>query len=164
MYHEIGIQKLSPAQISRILNGHGVRVKHGTHHKIHASTEQHKKIMSAHKKGKAHTLTFDPYQIAQHQHLRGHKSMGEGEGMHSRHPVHTLPYHPVHPHHSMGEATYQHRVARRARNTFKPMAQLAHYAIPATLGALGGIAGTTLSGSPFGEIAEKWAGSNAGID
>jgi hypothetical protein len=116
MYHEIGIERLSPTQISKLLNGHRVRVKHGAGHKIHASQEQHKKIMSAHHKGKAHTLQFDPYQIAQHQHLRGHfKSHGEGEGM-------------------MGGSTYAQRLARRTRNTFKPVGQafqrLAHEASP----------------------------------
>ena len=79
MYHKIGIQRLSPTQISKLLNGHAVRVKHGQGHEIHASAEQHKKIMAAHRKGKAHTMMFDPYQISQHQHLRhGHRSHGEG--------------------------------------------------------------------------------------
>jgi hypothetical protein len=76
MYHKIGIQKLSPTQISKLLNGHKIRVKHGQGMEIHASQEQHKKIMSAHKKGKAHTMQFDPYQMAQHQHLRGKKGKG----------------------------------------------------------------------------------------
>ena len=90
MYHKIGIQRLSPTQISKLLNGHKIRVKHGQGHEIHASAEQHKKIMAAHRKGKAHTMQFDPFQIAQHQHLRhGHKPVhhapmhhgyGEGEG------------------------------------------------------------------------------------
>lgn len=79
MYHEIGIQHLSPTQISRILNGHAVRVKHGSGHKIHVSKEQHKKIMSAHRKGSAVNLTMDPFQISQHQHLRGH-THGHGDG------------------------------------------------------------------------------------
>jgi len=89
MYHKIGIQRLSPSQISKLLNGHRIRVKHGSGHEIHASAEQHKKIMAAHRKGKAHTLQFDPYQMAQHQHMRhGHHAhhahhahgYGEGEG------------------------------------------------------------------------------------
>lgn len=82
MYHKIGIQRLSPSQISKLLNGHKIRVKHGQGHEIHASEEQHKKIMAAHRKGKAHTMQFDPFQIAQHQHLR-HGSMhhGYGEGL-----------------------------------------------------------------------------------
>jgi AT hook motif len=85
MYHEIGIQKLSPAQISRILNGHSVRVKHGSHHALKVSHEHHKKIMSAHRRGAGVNLMLDPYAIQLNQHLRGHKqhlhkSHGEGEG------------------------------------------------------------------------------------
>jgi hypothetical protein len=76
MYHKVGIQKLSPTQISKLLNGHKIRVKHGQGLEIHASQEQHKKIMNAHKKGKAHTMQFDPYQIAQHQHLRKGGNVG----------------------------------------------------------------------------------------
>ncbi len=62
MYHKIGIQKLSPAQISKLLNGHAITVKHGSHHEIPVSHEQHKKIHSAHKKGKGVRITADPYQ------------------------------------------------------------------------------------------------------
>ncbi len=70
MYHPIGLDKLSETQISRLRNGHAVRVKCGNHHKLHVSEQQHKKIMSAHKKGKAHTLMLDPFQ--QHQMKNGH--------------------------------------------------------------------------------------------
>ena len=72
MYLESGIEKLSPTQVSKLLNGHGVRVKHGSHHKVHLSSEQHKKLHRAHAKGKASTITFDPFQIQSHQHLREH--------------------------------------------------------------------------------------------
>ena len=51
MYHEAGIEKLSKAQISKLLNGHRVRGKYGSHHKVHLSQEQHKKLHSAHNKG-----------------------------------------------------------------------------------------------------------------
>ncbi len=66
MYHEVGIAKLSPAQLSRLRNGHKVRVKIGNAHKINVSQEQLKKLNSAHKKGKAYTIVFDPYQIENH--------------------------------------------------------------------------------------------------
>ena len=66
MYHEVGIAKLSPAQLSRLRNGHKVRVKMGEAHKIKVSQEQLKKLNSAQKKGKAYTILFDPYQIEQH--------------------------------------------------------------------------------------------------
>jgi hypothetical protein len=71
MYTPIGIQQLSDKQISRLLNGHGVRVKHGSHHKVHLSSEQHKKLIRAHHKGAGVTLVLDPYQIEHHQCMRG---------------------------------------------------------------------------------------------
>jgi hypothetical protein len=150
MYHKIPISKLSHHQILKLLRGHRVRVKHGQGHTLHVSEEQHKKIMTAHRKGKAHTLQFDPFQIEAHEHLRGR--------------MHTLPYHPKHPHdeESMeGGSTYAHRVARRTRNTFKPLKDLAHYAIPATLGAIGRTAGT-FYGGPIGGIAGSTLGAYAG--
>ena len=70
MYHEIGIEKLSHAQILKLLGGKKIRVKHGSHHKIHVSEAQHKKIMTAHRKGAGCELQFDPYQIDNHQHIR----------------------------------------------------------------------------------------------
>lgn len=66
MYHPIGIQKLSENQLSRLRNGHPVRVKIGSHHKIHLSVPQLKKLHTAHKNGKASTITFDPYQKEAH--------------------------------------------------------------------------------------------------
>ena len=66
MYHPIGIQKLSENQLSRLRNGHPVRVKIGSHHKIHLSVPQLKKLHTAHKNGKASTITFDPYQNEAH--------------------------------------------------------------------------------------------------
>jgi len=71
MYTPIGIDHLSNAQISKLLKGHGVRVRHGSHHKIHVSTEQHKKIHRAHLKGAGVTLTLDPYQQEMHEEMRG---------------------------------------------------------------------------------------------
>ena len=70
-YTPAEVGQLSDRQISRILNGHPVRVKHGSNHTLHLSSEQHKKLMKAHKKGSAITLIFDPYQIDSHQHIRG---------------------------------------------------------------------------------------------
>jgi hypothetical protein len=66
MYHEVGIAKLSSGQLSRLRNGHKVRVKMGDAHKINVSQEQLKKLNSAHKKGKAYTILFDPYQVEKH--------------------------------------------------------------------------------------------------
>ena len=71
MYHKASISPLSATQISKILNGHSVRVSPGSQHDIELSKEQFKKFSKAHKNGKAMTLTLDPYQIQNHQHLRG---------------------------------------------------------------------------------------------
>ena len=77
MYHTISIQALSKSQISKLLNGHRVIVKLGQGIEIHASEEQYKKIIKAHKKGSGVTIQFDPYQMENHQFLRGQG----GEGM-----------------------------------------------------------------------------------
>ena len=83
MYHQIGIQKLSHSQILKLLKGDRIRVKHGSNHTIHASQEQHKKIMACHKKGKGCTIQFDPFQTQMEEH-HGLKHFGsvkkEGEG------------------------------------------------------------------------------------
>ena len=71
MYHKASISPLSSTQISKILNGHSVRVSPGNKHNIELSKEQFKKFAKAHKNGKAMTLTMDPFQIQNHQHLRG---------------------------------------------------------------------------------------------
>ena len=71
MYHKASIAPLSSTQISKVLNGHSVRVSHGNKHDIELSKEQFKKFAKAHKTGKGMTLTMDPFQIQNHQHLRG---------------------------------------------------------------------------------------------
>lgn len=82
MYHKVPIQKLSHAQILKLLKGERVRVKHGSGHEIHASEEQHKKIMNAHKKGCGTTLQFDPFQqqMEAHHVLRSIGGKGFKEG------------------------------------------------------------------------------------
>ncbi len=40
MYHEVGIAKLNSGQLSRLRNGHKVRVKLGDAHKINVSQKQ----------------------------------------------------------------------------------------------------------------------------
>ena len=71
MYHKIKIGNLSNTQISRLLNGHGVRISDGANHEIELSKEQLKKFMKAREKGKAMTLNMDPFQMQAHQYLRG---------------------------------------------------------------------------------------------
>ena len=55
MYHKAGVSQLSNTQISRLLNGHGVRVSNGSNHEIELSKEQSKKFIKAKDKGKAMT-------------------------------------------------------------------------------------------------------------
>ena len=71
MYLKVGIKKLSNTQIGKLRNGHRIRVSHGNDHQIYASSEQHKKINKAHKKGCGVTIEFDPYQIDQHRQGEG---------------------------------------------------------------------------------------------
>jgi hypothetical protein len=71
MYHKASIAPLSSTQISKILNGHSVRISAGNGHDIELSKEQLKKFARAQKTGKGMTLTMDPFQIHNHQHLRG---------------------------------------------------------------------------------------------
>lgn len=56
MFEPFGIGTLSKVQISRLRNGHSVRVKHGNVHKLFLTEEQIKKIMRAHKHGKSINL------------------------------------------------------------------------------------------------------------
>ena len=71
MYHKASIAPLSSTQISKILNGHSVRISAGNGHDIELSKEQLKKFAKAHKSGKGMTVTMDPFQMQNHQHLRG---------------------------------------------------------------------------------------------
>jgi hypothetical protein len=61
MYHKASISPLSSTQISKILNGHSVRVSAGNGHDIELSKEQLKKFAKAQKTGKGMTLTMDPF-------------------------------------------------------------------------------------------------------
>jgi len=69
-YHNASIGKLSPAQISKLLNGHAARIKGGSVHNVKLSQEQAKKLHKAQMCGKAVQVRFDPYQIQMHQGLR----------------------------------------------------------------------------------------------
>ena len=71
MYHKASISPLSSTQISKILNGHSVRVSAGNGHDVELSKEQLKKFAKTKKTGKGMTLTMDPYQMQNHQYLRG---------------------------------------------------------------------------------------------
>ena len=108
MYHKVGVQKLSRNQILKLLRGERIRVKHGNHHEIHASEEQHKKIITAHKKGAGTTIQFDPFQ----QQMESHHQL---KGSHS-HPVHTS--HITHPH-AHGEGARAKKAHRGRGEGFK---------------------------------------------
>jgi len=78
-YQTVHIGKLSPTQISKILNSHPIRITGGSVHSIGLSKEQHKKFSKANRLGKAMTISFDPFQIQNHQQLRG-KGVGTDLG------------------------------------------------------------------------------------
>ena len=71
MYNPISIAPLSESQILKALKGLPVHVSADNQHDIELSKEQFKKFAKAHQNGKAMTLTLDPFQIQNHQHLRG---------------------------------------------------------------------------------------------
>ena len=66
MYYHISIEKLSENQLSRLRNGHPVRVKICTKHSIYLTIYQIKKLEAAQKKNKESTIQFDPYQTEAH--------------------------------------------------------------------------------------------------
>jgi len=70
-YFDATIGKLSPAQISKLLNGHAARIKGGSVHKVKLSQEQAKKLHKAQMCGKAVQVRFDPYQIQMHRQMKG---------------------------------------------------------------------------------------------
>ena len=67
MYHKVNIQKLSQAQIAKLLRGQRIRVKGGQGHVVHLSAEQAKKLASAERKGAGCCVQFDPYQCDMHR-------------------------------------------------------------------------------------------------
>ena len=67
MYHSTGVQKLSPSQMSKLRNGHAVRIKQGSGNSLHLTDAQIKKLAQAHKKGAAYTLQMHPEQAEKHK-------------------------------------------------------------------------------------------------
>ena len=66
MYSVVGIQKLSASQRSKLKNGHSIRIKEGTAHKIHLTDAQLKGLKKATKKGSAYTINFSAAQTEKH--------------------------------------------------------------------------------------------------
>jgi hypothetical protein len=71
MYHPTSISQLSASQISKALKGLPIRVSIGNQHDIELSQEQLKKFSKAGQKGKAATITLDPFQIEKHMQMLG---------------------------------------------------------------------------------------------
>lgn len=73
MYHAIRVEQLSKEQTNKLLRGQPVRVKHNPQGplSLKLSTEQAKKIARSYKNGSACNVEFDPYQIDDHQNLKG---------------------------------------------------------------------------------------------
>jgi len=115
MYHKIDIEKLSPNQIGKLLNGHRIRVKHGKGHQIHVTEEQHKKIHKAHRKGCAVNIQLDPFAIHNNHHLRAHRAQ--------------LALHPHHAHlmHGHGEGFFDdiRRAFSPVERALAPVARIA---------------------------------------
>ena len=63
VYHGCGIAHITPSQKSKLKAGHPIRMKLGNAHTLPMTEHQIKKLQSAHKKGAAHTVHLDPYQI-----------------------------------------------------------------------------------------------------
>ena len=175
-----GIAKLSPAQISRLLNGHGVRVHHGSHHKIHLSHEQHKKFRRAHAKGQATTITFDPFQ--KQMHGKGFfDDIGTAFTTHLINPAkEAFQNDVIKPFQNQVIAPTEHlinsvpgvmddlgrKIKRGGTKLGRNIAsQLIHKGIPMASSTLGGVAGSALgalSGNPLGAYAGEAAGSTLG--
>jgi hypothetical protein len=149
MYHTISISDLSKPQLSKLLKGKPVRVKLGDSQKINVSTEQKKKMMSAHKKGKGINLTFDPYQMRMH-----------GSGMKGKGPFDWLDPN------KNGVAQAFAPIAEPIKETFTPQLgrdiakELIYKGIPIVGSTLGGIAGSEFG--PVGSMAGAFAGEQAG--
>lgn len=82
-YAQVGIEALSRPQINKLLSGGRIRIKHGSHHKIHITHEHHKKLHKAHLKGAGVMIELDPYACDLNQHM-----LGEGLASKAKHAYH----------------------------------------------------------------------------
>ena len=180
--HHIG--KLSPQQISKVLNGHAIRMEGGGHHVVNLSIEQSKKLHRAHMHGKAVSIRFDPFQIHHHQHLRGGATLRDiGSNFYDRKiPDELKPGMESLGQSALGMAGFglkrgrprKHKTTGKGffddmasgfrsigndmtETIFKPMARDAiDYGVPAAVGAL-----TTMSGNPEFAPITSYAASKA---
>ena len=63
VYHGCGIAKISPSQKAKLKRGEPIRMKLGNAHTLPMTEHQIKKLESAHRRGSAHTVHLDPYQL-----------------------------------------------------------------------------------------------------
>ena len=70
-YTHVGIEPLSHAQARKLVQGGRVKVKLGTHHKIHITPAHAKRLHAAHKRGAGIMLELDPYACELNGHMHG---------------------------------------------------------------------------------------------
>lgn len=63
VYHGCGIAHISPSQKAKLKRGEPVRMKLGSAHTLPMTAHQIKKLESADRRGSAHTVHLDPFQI-----------------------------------------------------------------------------------------------------
>lgn len=63
VYQGCGIAKISPSQKAKLKRGEPVRMKLGSAHTLPMTTHQIKKLESADRRGAAHTVHLDPFQL-----------------------------------------------------------------------------------------------------
>lgn len=63
--HIVDVAQLADPQIRRLMSGQGVKIKHGTTHKLHLTHDQHKRWLKM-KQGGGMIVRMLPHQIAMH--------------------------------------------------------------------------------------------------
>jgi len=84
-YAHVGIEPLSHAQARKLVQGGRVKVKLGSHHKIHVTHEHAKRLHTAHRRGAGIMLELDPYACELNEHIHG-----EGIGSKLKHAGHKI--------------------------------------------------------------------------
>jgi hypothetical protein len=149
MYSVADFAPLSQASIKRLLQGHTVRVKHGSGLNLHLSKMQMKKHTASKNKGKGYNLTLDPYQSQMH-----------GEGLFGN---------IGNAFRSVGNAFVQHVAKPAGREVLKEgkrqgrklASRVIHQGIPMASEALGKVAGKTI-GDLITEFTEDPRGAEQG--
>jgi len=161
MYEPVDVAPLSKASIHKLLKGLAVRIKHGHGLKLHLSKVQHKKHHSAKLKGKGYNLTFDPYQMEMHKHLKGKgffEDIGNAFQTHLIQPAQEgFQNSIVAPTQELG-----HQIEHVGKKVGRKVAsKLIHEGIPMAGSTLGGLAGS-YTGNPLLGMAGSELGGVAG--